>query len=166
MSRKSLYAVVLIALLAAGFGFSGAVSRAQNAGATREILVTGKPAAAPGKLLQLQRVTIPAHVKLPVHIHPGMQAAWIASGTLHYTIVQGEAQITPAPMNGTPSPTETLTDGSETDLHPGDSVVETEGLVHFAENRTDEPVEILIASLLTDGIPGTQEVDMTATPAG
>jgi quercetin dioxygenase-like cupin family protein len=166
MSRKSIYAVVLIALLAVGFGFSGAVSRAQNAGATREVLVTGQPAAAPGKLLQLQRVTIPAHVKLPVHIHPGMQAAWVSSGTLHYTIVQGEALITRAPVNGTPSPTESFTDGSETDLHPGDTVVETEGLVHFAENGTDEPIEIFIASLLTEGMPGTQEVDMTATPAG
>jgi quercetin dioxygenase-like cupin family protein len=166
MSRRSLYAVVLIALLAVGFGLSGAISHAQNTGATREVLVTGKPAAAPGKLLQLQRVTIPAHVKLPVHVHPGMQAAWIASGTLHYTIVRGEAQITRAPVNGTPSPTESFTDGSETDLRPGDSVVETEGLIHFAENRTDAPVEIFIASLLTAGMPGTQPVDMSATPSG
>ncbi|HEY7034917.1 MAG TPA: hypothetical protein VH482_26490 [Thermomicrobiales bacterium] len=166
MSRKSLYAIVLVTLLAIGFGVSGAVSRAQNATATREVLVTGKPEAAPGKLLQLQRVTIPPHVKLPVHIHPGMQAAWISAGTLHYTIVRGEAQVTRAPVNGTPSPTESFTDGSETDLHPGDSLVETEGLIHFAENQTDAPVEIFIASLLTDGVPGTQEVDLAATPEG
>lgn len=166
MSRKSLYAVALLALLAVGFGFSGATSRAQNAGAIREVLVTGKPAAAPGKLLELQRVTIPAHVKLPVHMHPGMQAAWIASGTLHYTIVHGEAQITRAPVGGTPSPPESFTDGSETDLHPGDAVVEKEGLIHYAENQTDAPVEIFIASLLTQGMPGTQVVDMMATPVG
>src|SRR5215212_8598547 len=102
MSRKTTYAVALIALLAVAFGISGTVSRAQNATATREVLVTGKPLAAPGQLLQLQRVTIPAHVKLPVHIHPGMQAAWISSGELSYNIVHGSAAVTRAPVNGTP----------------------------------------------------------------
>ncbi|MEA2514576.1 MAG: hypothetical protein QOJ59_4063 [Thermomicrobiales bacterium] len=166
MSRKSLYAVVLIALLAVGFGVSGTISRAQNTGATRELLVTAKPIAAPGKLLELQRVTIAPHFRLPVHTHPGIQAAWISSGTLHYTIIHGEALVTRAPVNGTPSPTETFTDGSETDLHPGDSVVETEGLIHYAENQTDEPIEIFISSLLTEGMPGTLDVDIMATPAG
>ncbi|MEA2524460.1 MAG: hypothetical protein QOF73_1687, partial [Thermomicrobiales bacterium] len=56
--------------------------------------------------------------------------------------------------------------GSETDLHPGDSVVETEGLIHYAENQTDEPIEIFISSLLTEGMPGTLDVDIMATPAG
>ena len=166
MSRKSLYAAVLIALLAVGFGVSGVVTRAQNAGAIREVLVTGKPAAAPGKLLQLQRVTIAPDTRLPVHTHPGMQAAWISAGTLHYTVVRGEALVTRAPVNGTPGPTERLTDGGVTDLHQGDSLVETEGLIHFAENQTDETIEILISSLLAEGMPGTQVVDMTATPVG
>jgi quercetin dioxygenase-like cupin family protein len=151
-------------LLAVAFGLTGAVSRAQNTGATREVLVTGKPAVAPGYLLQLQHVTIPPHTKLPPHVHAGMQAAWISSGVLHYTIVEGEALVTRAPVNGTPSPTESFTSGSETDLHAGDSVVETEGLVHFAENQTDEPIEIYIASLFDETKPGTQEVHLMATP--
>jgi quercetin dioxygenase-like cupin family protein len=164
MSRTWLHGLLLIALLAVGFGVSGVVSRAQTGGITREVLVTGKPAAAPGQLLQLQRVTIEPHVQLPVHTHPGMQAAWIASGTLHYFVVHGQALVTRAPVNGTPSPTETFTDGSETDLHPGDTVVETEGLVHYAANQTDDPIEIFISSLLAEGMPGTQVVDLTATP--
>jgi len=164
MSRKPTYAVVLIALLAVAFGLSGAISRAQNTGTVREVLVTGKPVAAPGHLLQLQRVTIAPHTKLPTHIHAGMQAAWISSGVLTYTIVQGEALVTRAPVNGTPSPTESFTDGSTTDLHPGDSVVETEGLVHYAENQTDEPIEIFIASLFDESQPGTQVVHIEATP--
>jgi quercetin dioxygenase-like cupin family protein len=166
MSRRSLYAVVFIAFLAVGFVLSCAISRAQNAGATREVLVTGKPVAAPGQLLQLQRVTIAPHFQLPVHIHPGMQAAWISSGVLHYVVVDGEALVTRAPVNGTPGPTETLTDGSETDLRPGDSIVETEGLIHYAVNQTDAPIEIFIASLLAEGEPGTQEVEVAATPTG
>jgi quercetin dioxygenase-like cupin family protein len=164
MVRKSTYAVALIALLAVAFGIAGTVSRAQNATTTREVLVTGQPIAAPGELLQLQRVTIPAHVKLPVHIHPGMQAAWISSGVLTYTVVDGAAAVTRAPVNGTPGPAETLTDGATTELRAGDGIVESEGLIHYAENLTDDPVEIFIASLLAAGQPGTQIVNELGTP--
>jgi quercetin dioxygenase-like cupin family protein len=164
MSRKSTYAVVLIALFALAFGISGTVSRAQDATATREVLVTGKPIAAPGQLLQLQRVTVPAGVKLPVHIHPGMQAAWISSGVLTYTIVDGTAAVTRAPVNGTPGPVETFTNGNTTELHPGDTVVESEGLIHYAENLTGEPIEIFIASLLAEDEPGTIVVNEMGTP--
>ena len=166
MSRKSRYAVLLIVLVAVGFAVSGAISRAQTGGITREMLVTGQPAAAPGQLLQLQRVEIQPQTQLPVHTHPGMQAAWISSGTLTYFVVQGEAIVTRAPVDGTPVPAGTLTDGGTTELRPGDTVVETEGLVHYAENQTDEPIEIFIASLLADGMPGTEVVDAMATAAG
>jgi quercetin dioxygenase-like cupin family protein len=166
MERKSRAAVLLIVVLAAGFAVSGAISRAQSGGITREVLVTGEPAAAPGQLLQLQRIEIEPHTQLPVHTHPGMQAAWISEGTLTYFVVHGEAIVTRAPINGTPTPAETLTDGGTTELHPGDSIVETEGLIHYAENQADEPIELFIASLLADGRPGTEVVDISATPVG
>jgi hypothetical protein len=38
-------------------------------------------------------------------------------------------------------------------LRPGDAVIETEGNVHFGENRGTEPLVILAATLLEAGQP-------------
>jgi quercetin dioxygenase-like cupin family protein len=131
----------------------------------REVLSQGEPAAAPGRVLQLVRFLIPAHAKLPVHTHPGMQTAWLESGVLQYTVVQGgPITITRAGAGeGTPGPIETLSAGQTTTFHAGDSWAEPEGMVHFAENASDEPVVILVASLLVEGAPAATIVNQ-ATP--
>ena len=103
----------------------------------REILASGLPPAAPGQSLQLARYTIPAGAKLAVHVHPGMQTAWVESGELTYHVLKGEAPIGRAATAATPGATETLRAGESTVLRPGDWVVEAPGTVHYGENLTD-----------------------------
>lgn len=124
----------------------------------REVIAEGEPSAAPGMTLQLVRYTIPGDIALPAHVHPGMQVNTIVSGTLTYTVVEGEATITRA--DGT---METLSSGETTDLHAGDSLVEPEGMVHFGVNGDDEPIVILTASLFAADEPPSTVVE-TATP--
>ena len=127
----------------------------------REVLNDGHPAGAPGQVLELVRYTIPAQITLPVHIHPGMQVAFVESGTLTYTVIEGEATYTRDGVAGT------LRAGERIDLGPGDTVTEPRGMIHFGENRTNEPIVLLVASLFeSDKPPSTiVEASPVATPA-
>ncbi len=90
----------------------------------------------------------------------------VESGTLRFVVVDGEAAVTRA-GTGTPtagSPTEVLSSGQETDLGRGDSWVEAEGVVHYAVNLGPDPVVLRATSLLAAGEPGSQPVELTATP--
>lgn len=124
----------------------------------REVIDEGMPAAAPGQVLQLVRYHIPPNISLPVHIHPGMQVALVEEGTLHYTVVEGEMSFTRA--NGEPG---MLRSGESTDFLPGDTLVEAQGMIHFGENLTDEPVVLLVASLFDASEPPSTIIE--ATPA-
>lgn len=162
----SRHLLALLAALLLGLGLPGvalgedaATPAATPAAVVREVINEGNPAAAPGMVLQLVRYTIPGNIALPAHTHPGMQVNTIASGTLTYTVVEGEASITRA--DGT---METLSSGETTDLHPGDTLTEPEGMVHFGVNTRDEPIVILTASLFAaDEAPST--LVEIATPA-
>jgi quercetin dioxygenase-like cupin family protein len=59
----------------------------------REVLASGYPVAAEGKILELVRYRIPPLTKLPIHTHPGLQIEQVESGTLNYTVVKGTAMI-------------------------------------------------------------------------
>jgi quercetin dioxygenase-like cupin family protein len=127
----------------------------------REVINEGMPTAAPGKVLQLVQYTIPGNIALPAHTHPGMQVNVVVSGTLTYTVVEGEAQITR--VNGTP---EILSSGQTTDLLPGDTITEPEGMIHFGENLSEEPIILLTASLFDADQPPSAVVSASsdATP--
>ena len=131
-----------------------------SGGVVREVLGSSDPADAPGELFELARYTIPAGTVLPVHTHPGVQMAIVESGTLTYHVVaDGEVLITRA--DGTEEvagPGETVT------FEVGDAWVEAEGMVHYAENLTDQPV-VLISSSLFDADEPSAEVVTAATPA-
>jgi len=138
--------VLLVVTLASGAGIALAAQDASPEATptvTREVINEGLPDAATGQVLQLVRYTIPGNIALDAHTHPGMQVNVVESGTLTYTVVEGEMEITRA--DGT---TETLRSGETTDLKPGDVFTEPEGMVHFGENRSDEPIVLLTASLL------------------
>lgn len=126
----------------------------------REVLGSSDPEAAPGELFELARYTIPAGAVLPVHTHPGVQMAMVESGTLTYHVVSdGEVSVTRADgTEGIAGPGETVT------FEVGDSWVEPEGMVHYAENLTDEPV-VLISSSLFDADEPPSEIVEEATPA-
>jgi quercetin dioxygenase-like cupin family protein len=115
---------------------------------TREVLASGSPQEAMGRVLELVKYTIPPNSKLPVHIHPGMQIERVESGILTYTVVKGSAKITRS--NGKE---EMLEAGQTTRLNVGDALVEVGGMVHYGENETDNPVILLSASLFEEGKP-------------
>ena len=138
--------------------------------AVRDVLVEGSPLAANGQVLQLVRYDIPAGVVLPMHTHPGMQAAYIESGVLTYHVVTGGSiPVTRAAHDGTPEATELIAPGQTTELHPGDSVVEIDGVVHYGENLGTETVVILASTLLDPNEPAavvyTPEASPVASPA-
>jgi quercetin dioxygenase-like cupin family protein len=114
----------------------------------REVLASGYPSEAEGRILELVRYTIPAGAKLPAHIHPGMQIEKVELGTLSYNVVKGTANIKRA--NGKE---ETLEAGQTTRLTVGDSFVEPGGMVHYAQNETEDVVILISASLFDSQKP-------------
>lgn len=168
--RERIVALALVALVAsagvlaasaqeASPSASPAASPSVTPAVVREVINEGMPEAAPGQVLQLVRYTIQPNTVLPVHIHPGMQVALIEAGTLHYTVIDGSAPV--ARADGTQ---ETVTSGKQTDFAPGDRFIEAQGMVHFGENRGDEPVVILVASLFAAGQPPSTVVEATPAP--
>lgn len=160
-----LLAIVCALLIGLGSGTIGAEPGTPvpaSDGVVREVLSSGNPAGAPGQVLELVRYTIPAGSQLPAHTHPGMQTAWIVSGTLHYTVLAGEVPVTRASGDGQ---TAVTAGGGEMAIGPGDSFVEAEGIVHYGRNIGPEPVVILVASLFTIGEPPAHVIDATPVAA-
>jgi hypothetical protein len=166
MKRRMTFMLVLVMVVAAMLGLSGGfISMAMEAtpapassGITRDVINEGYPGAAPDQVLQLVRYTIEPGTVLPVHIHPGMQVALIEAGTLHYTVIEGTVDATRADGR-----TDTISSGVETDFATGDRFVESEGMVHFGENRGKDRVVILVASLFAADEPPSTIID-EATP--
>ena len=161
-SLRSYAAVAEAIVLAAVAGAGGAtILIAQDAAVApepvvREAFATGSPVAAPGQQLQLVRYVIQPGTTLPPHTHPGMQIARVESGTLRYTLVAGGE--TPVHRKGTaggPGAVETLRPGQNTIVHPGDTVIEAENVVHFGASVGEEPVVIWAAALLRRGEPAS-----------
>lgn len=129
-------------------------------GVVREVLSSDEPASAPGEVLALVRYTIPAGAVLVVHIHPGVQMATVESGSLTYHVIaDGSVPVTRA--DGTE---EIIGPGESTTFEVGDAWVEPEGMVHYGENLTAEPVVLMATSLLEADEPAAIPVQI-ATPA-
>ena len=109
---------------------------------TSEVLASGYPNDAQGRILELVRYTILSGANAPPHIHPGMQIGRVEFGTLTYTVVQGSAKI--IRVNRTE---EILQAGQTTLLRVGDSVVEPGGMVHYTKNESASIVILLSATL-------------------
>lgn len=163
LTRRAVKFILLALLFFAPAGLLAATPEATpanpHAAVVREVINEGMPAAAPGQVLQLVRYIIPPNISLPVHIHPGMQVAYVESGTLTYSVVEGSANFTRA--NGE---TGVLQAGETTELQVGGSLVEQQGMVHFGENKTDEPVILLVSSLFEADVPPSSLVDATPVP--
>jgi len=109
---------------------------------TREVLASGYPTDAEGRILELVRYTIPSGAQLPPHIHPGMQIERVEYGTLTYSVVKGSAKIV---RNNRSE--EILRAGQTTLLKVGDSLIEPGGMVHYGKNESASIVILLSASL-------------------
>lgn len=166
-SLRALYLTLIALLMLASQGFVALATEATpestpvnpHAAVVREVVNEGMPAAAPGQVLQLVRYYIPGNTALPMHIHPGMQVAYVESGTLTYTVVEGSANYTRADGE-----TGVLNAGETTDLLPGDSLVEAQGMIHFGENKSDEPIVLLVASLFEADVPPSSLIEATPAP--
>jgi len=130
--------------------------------ASRAVLAQGLPEAAPGQVLQLVRYQIPFGVLLPMHTHPGLQVVWIESGVLTLNVVSGGSVPVTRDQGAAPATTELVGPGQSTELRPGDSLVEIEGIVHYAQNLGDGPVVFLAAALLEQDEPPS--ITVTPTP--
>jgi len=122
-------------------------------GVTREVLSDGMPAKAPGQQLLLLRFTFAPGAVIPPHTHPGMQTAYVVSGTLGYTVFCGYAEVVRAAMGGMPQQRERLEPGPETFFHAGDAFTEVDGIVHAGRNAGPDPLVLLVSSLLTADAP-------------
>lgn len=111
------------------------------------------PVDAPDHNLEFAIVTIAPGAKLPPHTHPGDQIGHVVSGELTYYVLEGNAEVVRAAGFGTPIAQQPVAAGDVIVLGPGDSILEHEGMAHFAENAGDEPVVIHIASLFENDEP-------------
>jgi quercetin dioxygenase-like cupin family protein len=123
----------------------------------RQVVAEAGPEEAPGQVLELTRVIIPGNEGIPPHTHPGPQLAIIVEGSLTYTIIEGEATVSRAAATDGEK-VETYGSGETVELRAGDSVTEPAGMVHMAENETDEPVVIYVSSLFPEGEPPATNV--------
>ena len=179
MSRRTalitIPAAFVVAVVIWGVGLVAVSSQDGTGGATpgpspvveRDVLTESEPEAAPGYLYEFARYTIPPGFVLPVHTHPGVQMAIVESGTLTYHVLEN-GSITVTRADGT---VEEIGPGETATLTVGDAWVEPAGMVHYAENLTEEPVILLATSLLDASEPAAIPVtDATpqaeATPVG
>ena len=75
----------------------------------------------------------------------------LASGTLQFTLLAGEAQLVRAPTGtpvvGTPSAVAAVPVGTEITLHAGDTIYYSASAVQTERNDGDEPAVVLVANL-------------------
>lgn len=130
----------------------------------RQVLTGTSPDAAPGHVLELSRVVIPAGEEIATHTHPGPQLAFIESGTLGYSIIEGgEVEVTRS-AGTSDAEVETYGAGDTLELRTGDSILEPEGMVHGSSNDTDEPVIIYLSTLFQQGEPASSPADEAQGP--
>jgi quercetin dioxygenase-like cupin family protein len=155
--------VALAVLACAGSaGSSGGVAPAAVASGSippvvRSVLAASQPSAAPDDNLELVRYTIQPWTQLAAHRHPGTQLALIESGTLTYTVIEGE--VTVHQVDGG---SRVIGPGDTGSIAPGEWIMEHEGIVHFGANEGDVPVVILASSLLEADEPPAIPIESPA----
>jgi quercetin dioxygenase-like cupin family protein len=151
--------LLLVCILGSVLGSCGGSDGVRSPGVgvkdvQRQFFQTVTPDKAPGETLGLSRVVIPAGKDIAAHTHPGAQLAVITEGTLTYSVLRGEVKIARAAGTGSAT-TETVKAGQSVDLNPGDSLIETPGMVHTARNGGKSAVVIYLTSLFPDGAPAS-----------
>jgi len=146
---------VTAALAFAGLAVFLGTSRGSSAppAAVRTPLATGFPSFAPRRQLTLMRVDIPAGTSFAPHRHPGMQVAYVVSGTLSYHVYRGTVKVYRGPADGTQSLVRTISAGHSGTIDAGEWLVESPDLWHAGGNDGKKPVEILVAALLSSKQP-------------
>lgn len=155
---RLLVLLTLTATLAvlSGCGGSSSTSAEQTssepAGAERIPLAVGlRPRGAPGRELELSRVTIPPGVALPVHHHAGTQVAYVEQGSLSFRVVEGSVKVMSSPPGERPKVARRVSAGESTTIERGEWIVEQPEVIHQGANETEEPIELLLSTLFERG---------------
>jgi quercetin dioxygenase-like cupin family protein len=153
-ARRAL--VVLVALLvgAASGALATAALHATPEPVQRIPLAEAdSPAGGKGRTLGLSKVLIPAGAAISPHRHPGTQVAYIASGTLTYSVRTGGVTL----MSGTPGEgpriVRRIGPGATGQIPTGDWIVEQPSTIHSAVNHSGKTIVIYLATLFPTGSP-------------
>lgn len=144
MSRILLVTALLFGLTASALG-QGTVTRTALAQKV-------DPIGAKGRTLGLSHVLVPAKSKLALHHHPGTQIAYIAAGTLTYTVKRGSTSVYRGDAEHAKL-VRVIRAGHTALIPQGQWVVEQPSSVHRAANNGNGTIEIYLATLFPNGAP-------------
>ena len=148
--------VVLVALL--GGAASGALATAALRATPKPVqrlplAETDSPAGGKGRTLGLSKVLIPAGAAISLHHHPGTQVAYIASGTLTYSVRKGGVTLMSGTPGESPKVVRRIGPGESGQIPTGDWIVEQPTTIHSAVNRSGKTIVIYLATLFPIGSP-------------
>jgi len=159
VSHRRLRAAALVIAIPAAAVVGGVVEAGRAASAApaptaqRIDLAAGYPSFARGYRLSLTEAVLPAGSGFPPHRHPGMQVAYVQSGTLTYRVFQGKVKIFRGHPGSTQKLVRVLHAGQTGSIKPGQWLIETPSLHHQGVNAGHKRVVILLASLLRSDEP-------------
>jgi quercetin dioxygenase-like cupin family protein len=149
-------AVGLIAAMSTGPGTAlglrqgGTPAPVTATGVSTQVLGSMEAPTAPGETLSLRRIVFEPGSSLDPHTHPGVTIYWIESGTLGFTLLDGEASITRAgdvAIAATPAAAAPVPVGTEISATTGD-VLTFDATAAQAERAIgEEPVVVLLTNL-------------------
>ena len=167
----STVSIVLIGLVAAGPMSIGQAQQGTPAaggttGVTTEVLGRVPSEVAPGQALALLRITFAPGGSVAPHTHPGETVFHLASGTLQFTLHEGEAQLVRAvdgaPAAATPTAGEAIPVGDEITLNVGDTIYYDAAVVQSERNDGEEDAVVIVANLRGVDEPARQFHDEMA----
>jgi predicted metal-dependent enzyme (double-stranded beta helix superfamily) len=152
----SVIVVVLAGLLASGRGVPGTAAQDATpaAQASQQMLGHGLLTNVPGYDLQLARVTFPPGSTVPPHTHPGAAIIYVESGSLGWTVLQGETWLMLAESAATPEAQgELVAVDTEVILTAGDWLFLPAAHGDDVRNAGDDTLVLLVANLYPAGEP-------------
>jgi hypothetical protein len=159
LHRRHLRPLALLVAIPLAAVVGGVVDARQVASAAstpqpqRIDLAAGYPSFAHGYRLSLTEAVLPPGTGFPPHRHPGMQVAYVQSGTLQYTVFQGSVKIFRGHPGSSQELVRVLRAGQTGSIKTGQWIIETPSLHHKGANMGHKPVIILLATLLRSNEP-------------
>lgn len=154
--------IVLAALPGCGEESSDATTAAPSSPPEAErfaLAQTDRVRGAPDRDLVLSRVVIPPGAVLDPHNHRGTQVARIESGTLSYTVEDGEVVVRRGPSDGESTVVRKIEAGQTGSISGGEWIVEQPSDIHRAANEGSDPVVVYLATLLEADAPPATPVE-------
>jgi Cupin domain len=148
-----LVAIPLVAVVGGLIEARRAASAASAPQPQRIDLAAGYPNFVHGYRLSLTEAVLPPGTGFPPHRHPGMQVAYVRSGTLRYTVFQGRVKIFRGHPGSSPKLVRVLRAGQTGSINAGQWIIETPSLHHKGANTGHKRVIILLATLLRSNEP-------------